>query len=61
MWTIKRLWRYHFGRKHWVYDDPEWPKLRKLVFKRDPHKCRNCGATDNLEIDHVLPLSLYPL
>ena len=31
-------------------------KIKKAVFARDQHKCRKCGATDNLEIDHIVPL-----
>jgi hypothetical protein len=30
-------------------------ELRRIVFGRDGHKCVYCGATDLLEIDHVVP------
>jgi 5-methylcytosine-specific restriction endonuclease McrA len=30
----------------------------KEVFSRDEHVCRYCGSTDNLEIDHIIPLAL---
>ncbi len=33
-----------------------WPALRRLVFKRDGHKCAFCNATADLEIDHVEPV-----
>ena len=30
---------------------------RRRVLERDDHRCRACGATDRLEIDHVIPIS----
>lgn len=30
------------------------PKLRKKIFNRDGNKCKACGATERLEIDHIL-------
>jgi hypothetical protein len=32
-------------------------KLADEVFRRDRHKCVDCGATKNLEIGHVVPTS----
>lgn len=34
---------------------PTWVKLE--VWKRDGGKCRECGATDELHFDHILPYS----
>jgi 5-methylcytosine-specific restriction endonuclease McrA len=38
-----------------------WSLVRKArtrdVFDRDEHKCRYCGSTNNLEIDHIYPLA----
>ncbi len=34
---------------------PSWVKL--AVWKRDEGKCVQCGATDNLHYDHILPFS----
>lgn len=31
--------------------------VRDRILKRDGNKCRRCGSSDNLEIDHVIPLS----
>lgn len=33
-------------------------RIRRLILERDGHRCRwpDCGSTDNLEINHVLPL-----
>jgi hypothetical protein len=28
---------------------------RAAVFQRDEHKCRTCGATERLTIDHIVP------
>lgn len=52
MWPLKR--------KHWVYDSPKWEPLRQRVFKRDGRKCKKCGSTEDLQIDHRLPLSKFP-
>ena len=32
-------------------------KLRFQIFNRDGNKCRICGSTHNLEIDHIIPIS----
>lgn len=34
------------------------PALRAQVLERDEHACRGCGATEDLQIDHVFPWSL---
>ena len=31
--------------------------VKQAVFKRDKGKCVQCGATDNLHFDHILPFS----
>jgi len=40
----------------------EWnnvrPKMRKLVFSLRENACAICGATERLEVDHIIPLSL---
>ena len=30
----------------------QWYQKRKLILQRDGNKCRNCGATSNLNIHH---------
>lgn len=30
---------------------------RSTVFDRDGHRCRLCGSTDNLVLDHIVPIS----
>lgn len=29
--------------------------LRYEILERDGYKCQRCGATDNLEVDHIYP------
>jgi hypothetical protein len=31
--------------------------LRARIFERDGHKCRRCGATEDLSVDHIFPQS----
>lgn len=38
----------------------EWQALRLACFERDDYTCVECGATDDLQADHIRPLSLYP-
>jgi len=43
-------------------DRPSRAKMRdgqrQRIMERDGHKCQFCGATENLEIDHIKPASL---
>lgn len=32
-------------------------KLRGKIFARDGHQCKNCGSSENLEADHIVPHS----
>ncbi len=32
------------------------PKIRKRLLDRGGNKCAHCGATDNLQIDHIIPV-----
>lgn len=34
---------------------PGW--LRKQIFERDGYQCVDCGATERLECDHIIPVS----
>lgn len=40
---------------------PNRPKVsravRAEVYKRDHYACRKCGATTNLTLDHIVPMS----
>lgn len=35
----------------------EWSKVRIMVFERDGHVCTYCGSTEQLECDHIVPVS----
>lgn len=41
----------------YIYSDPRWKSVRPLVLDSDDHTCVNCGATDDLTIDHMIPLN----
>lgn len=40
----------------------QWDHMRKgmspFVFERDNYRCRICGTTERLSVDHVVPLHL---
>lgn len=44
-------------RKYVKMDSYYVPYARKLVLKRDGHKCVYCNSSSNLTIDHVVPIS----
>lgn len=39
-----------------------WLRVRKQrskeIYSRDEHKCKYCGSTNKLEIDHIIPLAM---
>ena len=32
-------------------------KMRFAIYNRDHNRCRKCGSTRNLEIDHIIPIA----
>ena len=41
-----------------VYPDypPDWENIRQLVLRRDKHRCRQCGSSQNLDVHHLVAL-----
>jgi len=39
---------------------PEWKAMRLVILGRDGKVCACCGSVSELQIDHILPRSLYP-
>lgn len=33
-----------------------WTGIRSLVLERDGYRCRRCGRTGYLEVDHITPV-----
>jgi 5-methylcytosine-specific restriction endonuclease McrA len=33
------------------------PRLHLLLIERDGHKCKQCNSIENIQIDHIIPLS----
>ena len=31
-------------------------RLRFAIYERDNYRCKKCGSTENLEIDHIIPI-----
>ena len=61
------------GNKHWAWKGGTYEKnrkvdmgrqkyreWRKLVLERFFYQCVLCGSTENLNVDHIKPYSLYP-
>lgn len=42
------------------YKSFKWLKLRHHVLSTRNKKCNLCGSYDQLQVDHILPRSLYP-
>lgn len=51
--NIQRLNRF----QRWAERPPIPKAVRAKVFENDNHSCVTCGATEQLEVDHVIPWS----
>lgn len=63
---IKRL---HNKQNDFYLDDEIWQsicrvergkvtnKIRFAIYAKDGHRCRQCGSTQDLEIDHIFPIA----
>lgn len=54
----------HYGWARWKRvvgnNNPlrsEAKRLRPYILERDGYVCRRCGATDDLQMDHLIPVS----
>lgn len=43
-----------------VIRSPRWKALRTIAKRRDGWKCVQCGATGDLEVDHIEPVRTRP-
>lgn len=41
-----------------IKNDPRWKRARRDCLDRDDDTCQQCGADEDLTVDHVLPLDL---
>ncbi len=49
---------YHDGQDIMEIDTRYIPDLvRQELFERDGYKCKKCGSTSHLELDHIIPFS----
>ena len=56
-WREFRRWQKENGLKRTKRRKALPPETRRAVLDRDGHKCFFCGATENLEVHHLLPRS----
>ncbi|MBU1065526.1 HNH endonuclease [bacterium] len=55
---FERLKNKHEYSDDTKYQRPNIPEsVRIIVWKRDSGKCVNCGSRENLEYDHIIPIS----
>ena len=43
-----------------IYSTPRWKAVRYQAKRRDGWKCVSCGASGDLEVDHVKPIRTHP-
>ena len=48
------------SRHHVRLHGRRWAATRRVVFRRDLHRCKRCGRPGRLECDHVIPLHIEP-
>lgn len=51
----QKKWCGHGCEDKW-WEQHYWPIARKAARKRDGYRCVRCGSTENLTVDHVIPL-----
>jgi 5-methylcytosine-specific restriction endonuclease McrA len=53
---LKRYDRYSAA----IIRTPRWKALRQQAKRRDGFKCVQCGASGDLEVDHIKPVRTHP-
>ena len=43
-----------------IKNDPRWKAAKLACKERDDYRCVRCDSTEDLSVDHILPLSEYP-
>ena len=43
-----------------IYRTNQWKAVRLLAKRRDGFKCVSCGASGDLEVDHIQPVRTHP-
>jgi 5-methylcytosine-specific restriction endonuclease McrA len=57
---IKAKFNISKENKELFYNSNEWKLLRYWVFDNYNGICFSCGSIDNLEVDHIQPISRFP-
>jgi 5-methylcytosine-specific restriction protein A len=57
---IKSKFNISKENKEVFYQSEEWKSLRTWVFQSYNNICFSCGSADNLEVDHIQPISRFP-
>jgi len=52
------LKKYHVSHRAYILSE-EWRELSLLTRKRDGYRCKQCGATSNLNVHHLHYNTLY--